>query len=709
MLRSACSAMLITLGATAATAQQANLGDRLRSFNFTMDYAGGVAEGEANAQALRNDPRARAWFVLLLARDDRKTAALALADSMMRRPGRGSPWAWFARTAALSYGYSDSGQTALAASDSMMRRAPRHPDVAWLRGATVLNRADARQAIGIADSFLAHTPDSPRLLVLRGNATVSAAFGRTTNQALRDSAWAFYARARELDSTDVLAWAAHGTRLAGAGQQQEGLALLERAVALAPHSAGVHRDFWSALRRVHAREIERARELARPGFERLLAARGSDPAVLQILRAEYQQFGMSGEQTALEERILREHPWSLAAEWVLVNRYRAAGEYRRDSVTRRDTTLRNRYRTLLAEFVARPRFVEPVMRGDAYRELFFLADSLTPPDTLLSWVIGMERWEGINTHISHAMGAIALADRGVHLAEAERLAREGVRVGRGRLDRNRSAYDGIGEWAGALDWMTSQMVDALGWVYFKSGRREDAERELRRALDLAPQNMSALHHMGRLFEMGGRPDSAEAYYIRGAMVSSPGNNPNREALRAWYRTQHGSMDGWDAYNATIRDRDRDRRRTVVMSELRSERDRMPAFELVTTGGATVRSDTLAGRVTVINFWGKWCGPCVAEMPEMQRFWRQVAADSAVRFLTINNDQNLEELGQWMRQNQYDIPILVDGGYAARSSVNLFPTTWFLDRAGRIAFVKPGYSEQLAEEFGWRVEVLKSER
>jgi hypothetical protein len=33
-------------------------------------------------------------------------------------------------------------------------------------------------------------------------------------------------------------------------------------------------------------------------------------------------------------------------------------------------------------------------------------------------------------------------------------------------------------------------------------------------------------------------------------------------------------------------------------------------------------------------------------------------------------------------------------------------TWFLDRKGRNAFIKVGWSEQLFEEFTWRIEALR---
>ncbi len=693
--------------APARAQTDAGLADRLRSFTSALDYSGGVAEARANTRGLR-DPRARAWYALLLSRNELARAALAVADSMMAADRR-SPWSWFARAAALGYGYDDSSAAALAASEELYRRAPRDPDAVWLRAATIMNEARARDAIPVADSFLIHSPNSARHLVLRANATWSVAtVTRPPNQAMKDTALALWARARSLDSTDALAWVAPGSRLASDGRLDEGLALLRRGVDLAPLSPAVNQYYWRALRTARARDLDGARDEALPGIERLLAARAGDPAVLHLIANEYEAFRMTDAQRALQDRILRDHPTSLAAEWVLVNRYREVRQAVYDT-TNRDSTVRGAYRRLLQDFVARPSHVNERLLGDAYRELYHLADSTTPPDTLLSWILGMERYEGINPQVTFAQGAIALADRGVHLDQAERLAREGQRAGRQRIDRQREIYEGVGEYAQALDWMTSFMVDALGWVHFRAGRVEDGERDIRRAIDLSPRNRSAFYHLGRMFEARNQPDSAEAYYIRGAMVALPGVNPNRSALGTLYETRRGSAEGWETYYAGIRDLDRARRRATIQAELRAARDPVPAFDLVTAEGARVRSDTLAGRVTVINFWGKWCGPCVAEMPEMQRFWRQVAGDSAVRFLTINNDQDLRELREWMERRRYNLPVLVDSGYARRANVDLYPTTWFLDRAGRIAFVKAGWSEELAEEFGWRVEILRAER
>ena len=136
-------------------------------------------------------------------------------------------------------------------------------------------------------------------------------------------------------------------------------------------------------------------------------------------------------------------------------------------------------------------------------------------------------------------------------------------------------------------------------------------------------------------------------------------------------------------------------------------DRLPRFVLQTLDGRRVTNDDLRGRVAVINFWGIWCVHCVAELPEYAALARNYRADRDVMVLTINNDNDAAKVRRWMAANHYDFPVLLDDGWLASSQlVTTFPTTWFLDSKGNLAFAKIGETKNLVEEFTWRVEDLR---
>ncbi len=63
----------------------------------------------------------------------------------------------------------------------------------------------------------------------------------------------------------------------------------------------------------------------------------------------------------------------------------------------------------------------------------------------------------------------------------------------------------------------------------------------------------------------------------------------------------------------------------------------------------------------------------------------------------------------MDDRGYDFPVLWGEKFAASVGVTAFPTTWVVDREGRIAFRVVGSAGPFAQEFGWRVEALLEDR
>ncbi len=109
----------------------------------------------------------------------------------------------------------------------------------------------------------------------------------------------------------------------------------------------------------------------------------------------------------------------------------------------------------------------------------------------------------------------------------------------------------------------------------------------------------------------------------------------------------------------------------------------------TLNGVPWKVADAANKVVVLNVWGSWCGPCVAEMPHLQQVWSQVSsAGRPVQFMGINYRDGAETAEAFLRANKITYPSLADDGgrtlLALRGKASATPTTLVLDRRGRIA-------------------------
>jgi thiol-disulfide isomerase/thioredoxin len=266
----------------------------------------------------------------------------------------------------------------------------------------------------------------------------------------------------------------------------------------------------------------------------------------------------------------------------------------------------------------------------------------------------------------------------------------------------------VGDRADLLDHAEASLHDAIGWALYGAGRYAAADSEITRALDLDMKNVEIFHDLGRLRIAQGRSDDAELAFAQGMTVRYRGVNPNLNELESIYRTNHVSMDGWKAYLGALTEKERATRRARILATRDTSAKVVPPFRLADLTGKVVDSDTLRNRIVVVNFWGTWCGPCVAEMPELQQFYDKYRNDPSVAILTISNDKDLAELKAWVATRHLTIPTLFDDGYVGgRAQVGVFPTTWFLGPGGRTSFVAAGNTGALVEEWTWRIEAMRT--
>lgn len=86
------------------------------------------------------------------------------------------------------------------------------------------------------------------------------------------------------------------------------------------------------------------------------------------------------------------------------------------------------------------------------------------------------------------------------------------------------------------------------------------------------------------------------------------------------------------------------------------------------GGTVVLPDAYAGRPLLINFWASWCGPCIEEMPELQRYFAEQGSNG-MQVVGIALDDKAA-VDAFLARVPVRYPILLDTAGPADSSVRL---------------------------------------
>lgn len=102
----------------------------------------------------------------------------------------------------------------------------------------------------------------------------------------------------------------------------------------------------------------------------------------------------------------------------------------------------------------------------------------------------------------------------------------------------------------------------------------------------------------------------------------------------------------------------------------------------------VADETAKGRYTVLNVWGSWCPPCVAEQPELDKAWAQMQAKKLpVQMMGVDIREPKATAQAYLDAKGVKYPSLVNDDMAMASlqgAVASPPTTLVLDKQGRIA-------------------------
>ncbi|MFT4174542.1 MAG: TlpA disulfide reductase family protein [Rhodocyclaceae bacterium] len=112
----------------------------------------------------------------------------------------------------------------------------------------------------------------------------------------------------------------------------------------------------------------------------------------------------------------------------------------------------------------------------------------------------------------------------------------------------------------------------------------------------------------------------------------------------------------------------------------------PDVSLTTLDGRTVTTQSLRGKVVLVNFWATTCTTCMAEMPKVVDTFRQFNAKGFETVAVAMDYDNPAWIRDYVQRTKLPFTVAQDSsGAVARAfgDIRLTPTTFLIDKRGRI--------------------------
>lgn len=114
-----------------------------------------------------------------------------------------------------------------------------------------------------------------------------------------------------------------------------------------------------------------------------------------------------------------------------------------------------------------------------------------------------------------------------------------------------------------------------------------------------------------------------------------------------------------------------------------------AFKAV--DGRQVDLTKFKGKVVLIDFWATWCGPCIAELPNVKKTYTKYH-EKGFEIVGISLDQSKDKLTDFVKENDMPWPQHFDGlgwknEFAVMYGIQGIPAMWLVNKDGNLVDMK----------------------
>jgi cytochrome c biogenesis protein CcmG, thiol:disulfide interchange protein DsbE len=137
----------------------------------------------------------------------------------------------------------------------------------------------------------------------------------------------------------------------------------------------------------------------------------------------------------------------------------------------------------------------------------------------------------------------------------------------------------------------------------------------------------------------------------------------------------------------------------------------PDFTVKTLDDREITLSKLRGKVVLVDFWATWCGPCREAMPHLAELYRTYQEKGfEVIGMSVDKEDARESVSRFVKSMEVPYPVATASEEIARNyGVNGLPTSFFIDKEGRLREKIPGFNSTIAKHMAAKAAELISEK